>query len=186
MTHTTLVKFAPIYSLERRNDPKWNREGRALYASNALRFKPGLSEVPLLIDHQDDRRIGTVSKIFTMDWTDGPWWAALATIDNEPPAWMRRYETKCSFRIATYARGSFTDAELVRGALVSEVSVLSPGTQPAEPLAQVLSVRRSEAPKPTVRTHAPYVDPAQRAAQDAARARGSIIRWNTGKVLGVR
>ena len=45
MSHTTLIKFAPIYSLERHNDPKWNRPGRALYASNALRFAPGKTEV---------------------------------------------------------------------------------------------------------------------------------------------
>lgn len=120
MSHTTLVKFAPIDTLERHNDPRWNKAGRALYTSNALRFRPGITEVPLLVDHHDDRRIGTVTQIFRMDWTDGPWWAALATIDGTPPPWMRRYHTKCSFGLATTSRGSFTDAELVMAALVSD------------------------------------------------------------------
>ena len=185
VSHTALVKFAPVYTLERHNNSAWNRPGRALYTSNALRFKPGLIEVPLLINHQDDHRIGTVTRIFTMDWTDGPWWVALATIDGTPPAWMRRYDTKCSFRIATYARGSFTDAELVRGALVSEVSVLSPGTEPAEPLAQVLSVRPTEM-KPAisraVASAVRNVDPSVRHAQEDAARRGVLYRPAIGQV----
>jgi hypothetical protein len=45
--HTALIKVAPIRTLERHNDPDWNRPGRTLYGSHALRFlrtaRPSLS-----------------------------------------------------------------------------------------------------------------------------------------------
>ena len=62
------------------------------------------------------------------------------------PAWLRNYETKASFGFSADQRGLFTEAETIAGALVNEVSILSPGTKPAEPLARVMLVKRSTVP----------------------------------------
>jgi hypothetical protein len=70
MSHTALVKFAPIFTLERFDDHAWNRPGRTLYERGAFQFLPGKTTVPLLVDHEDSREIGTVHELFRMDWID--------------------------------------------------------------------------------------------------------------------
>ena len=54
------IQFAPIASLERLNDPAWNRADRTLYDSGSLSFMPGRTEIPLLIDHDEARQVGVV------------------------------------------------------------------------------------------------------------------------------
>ena len=71
MTYTAVIRVAPIRTLERRNDPAWTRPGRRLYDSNARRFLPIHTTVPLLVDHDDDREIGYVSEIARFEDTTG-------------------------------------------------------------------------------------------------------------------
>ena len=63
--------------------------------------------------------------------------------------------------------------------MVTEVSLLSPGNQPAEPGAKVWHIERTPAAAPTTAARAPageaYYEPP-----------GKIIRRNIGQVLGVR
>ena len=82
MTHTATIMFAPLHSLERHNDPTWNREGRTLYEPKAIRMLPGVTEIPLLVDHREDRQVGTVDMIYRLPWTDGDWMVASARIDE--------------------------------------------------------------------------------------------------------
>ena len=140
------IMFAPLHTLERHNDPAWNREGRSLYEQKAFRFRPGVTEISLLVDHDRERQVGTVDLVHRMEWTDGPWMVARATV-TDPPGWLRTNDTKASFAFNALARGTFTTCEHVMEALINEVSILSPGKQPAEPLARVLSLR---AVKPAV------------------------------------
>lgn len=147
MSHTATIRFAPVHTFERHNDPRWNRPGRCLYTSGSLKFMPGVSEVPLLVDHKKDRQVGTVDMIWKGEWVDGPWYFARAAIDK-PPAWLRKCDTKASFGLLPYERRTYTEGELLAGALVTEISILSPGTLPAEPLACVERLARTEAPKP--------------------------------------
>jgi hypothetical protein len=148
MTHVALIKFAPLHTLERRNDPRWTRPGRTLYEPGALKFLPSVSEIPLLVDHDYSRRVGTVHELFRMEWIDGPWICARATVDD-PPAWLRKHDTKASFEHRTYDRSTFYP-DLIRRALVSEVSILSPSVKPREPLAQVVHLRESVAAPPPI------------------------------------
>jgi hypothetical protein len=55
-THTALIMIAPLHTLERHNDPAWNRPDRMLYEAGSLMFMPGVSEVPLLVDHNHQAR----------------------------------------------------------------------------------------------------------------------------------
>jgi hypothetical protein len=64
VSHSALIKFAPLHTLERHNAPRWNRPDRYLFEAGSLQFAPGISEVPLLINHDDARRIGTVHELF--------------------------------------------------------------------------------------------------------------------------
>jgi hypothetical protein len=200
MSHTALIRFAPLTTLERVNDERWKRPGRTMYDHGALTFAPGKSSVPLLVDHAKEREIGVVHTLTRYEDTDGPWLAAIAEI-TELPCWLRKYESKASF--GYLPAGTSNDVfgcEIARRGLVTEVSVLSPGCKPAEPLAQVLTLNPTETPKTSVaRVHAPVPaaaggvvhdwaprEPQALAWADEARRRGSVVRIGTGHVLGVR
>jgi hypothetical protein len=147
VSHTCVVKFAPIFTAERFNDAAWNRPGRTMYERHAFQFLPGKTTAPLLIDH--DREIGTVESMFLMDWVDGPWMCAKATVDAGAPTWLQR-GARASFEYRSLDTREYnirgTKADVVAKAMVSEVSVLSPSTKPAEPLAAVLSYRPADPP----------------------------------------
>jgi hypothetical protein len=101
MSHEAIIKFAPIFTLERFNDPKWARPGRTMYEPGAFRFGPSedpfvdKETVPLLIDHDPEREIGTVRDLWKWGWIDGPWVFASATLTDVPP-WLER-GTRVSF-----------------------------------------------------------------------------------------
>jgi hypothetical protein len=149
MSHTALIKFAPIFTIERFDDPAWNRPGRLMYEARALRFLPGEESVPLVVDHEESSVVGTVhAPMFKMDWIDGPWICARATV-NTPPSWLER-GTRASFDFRAPDRRKInihgTCAEVIAWAVVREVSVLSAAKKPVEPLAEVLSYSPSEEP----------------------------------------
>jgi hypothetical protein len=145
MSHEAIIKFAPVFTLDRFNDPKW-RPDRRMYYPGALRFLPGTEAVPLIVDHDDDREIGTVQKLHKWDWPGGPWIFASATV-TAPPPWLKR-GTRVSFGSKVIDRRDVSireyQADVVALAFVEEVSVLSPSVQPAEPCAEVLSFRSIE------------------------------------------
>ena len=58
MSHTALIRFAPLTTLERVNDDRWKDRGRTMYDPGGLTFAPSKDSVPLLVNH--DRR--------TRDW----------------------------------------------------------------------------------------------------------------------
>jgi hypothetical protein len=139
---SALIKIAPIVSTERVNDPTWTRPGRVLFWSGSLSFLPGRSTIPLVIDHDVSRQVGTVHDLFTMDWIDGPWICARATLDN-PPGWLKPYTTRASF-----GRLDVSESERVSRAFVKEVT-LCLATEPNEPGAELVSLKRTEATQST-------------------------------------
>ena len=146
MTFTSLIKFAPLTTLERVNDPRWSRPGRTMYDAGALTLLPGRPSVPVLVNHDKTRVIGAVTSLTRFEDVDGPWLAALAQITDRPP-WLER-GCRCSFGYGPAGTGQFAGCEILRRGVVTEVSVLSPGVEPAEPLAQVLTIHPTETPKP--------------------------------------
>ena len=112
-----------------------------LYAAGALRPHPAwnLSDIPIRVDHiKDAPPIGWVTALRTDDcWTGGMWQWIHAEI-NDPPAWLRK-GTPVSISRAAYDTSTHTGGNwpLIRKALLTEVSILSPGHKPAHPRAQV-------------------------------------------------
>ncbi|MGH3079405.1 MAG: hypothetical protein ACRDPZ_14650 [Gaiellaceae bacterium] len=94
MNYTAFIRFAPLTTLERVNDPAWKRRGRTMYDHGALTLAPGRTSAPLLVDH--GRRIGTVHTLTRYEDTDDPWLACIAEI-ADLPGWLRKYDTKASF-----------------------------------------------------------------------------------------
>ena len=69
------IMFAPLHTLERHNDPAWNREGRSLYEQKAFRFRPGVTEISLLVDHDRERQVGTVDWSTAWNGPTAPGWS---------------------------------------------------------------------------------------------------------------
>jgi hypothetical protein len=150
MTHTAAIKIAPCFTIERFEDSAW-RSDRTMYESGSLRFLPSKDTVPLLVNHDEEWEIGVVHELFKMDWVDGPWIVARCTVEN-PPSWMQRHR-RASFGFKLLRRREANirgmKADVIAGAIVTEVSVLSESVEPAEPAASVLSFRPMEA-KPSL------------------------------------
>lgn len=184
MSHEVIIKFAPVFTLERFNDPTW-RPDRRMYEPGALKFLPTRDTVPLIVDHDDDREIGTVQKLHRWDWIDGPWIFASATV-TAPPPWLKR-GTRVSFGSKIVSRRDVSireyNADVVALAFVEEVSVLSPSVQPREPCAEVLSIRPIEK-KPTS-SPAAVTTTSNRAAAGEVLGGQRIFRRNIGQVLAV-
>ena len=177
--HTARIRVAPIQTLERRNDPHGTRPGRRLYQPGALFFLPTRTTVSLFIDHDDDREIGYVREIVRMEESTGPWLVGRAVV-TDPTAWLRR-GTAASLGSKILHRSSCYD-DLVHSAIVAEISVLSPGVKPAEPLAQVTLLERvGPASSPAARPSSP-----DRAAGEVIYGGQLIRRPGIVRVLGVR
>jgi hypothetical protein len=201
-TWQTTIKVAPIVSLARVNSPDWRRADRQMYASlDALRFMPNRTTAPLLVDHDPDCEIGTVTGLWRFQALDGPWICADATLHEPPEAWMKRGRG-VSFGSKPYGRraATFTGPEdqVVTAAFLEEVSVIL-ALSPREPLAEVLSVRETE-PVAIVGRDRSFTAQARASsagrtaanppawlakAQTEAAKKGHIVRAS-GRVLGVR
>jgi hypothetical protein len=135
-----LIAFAPLVTLQRVNDPAWQH--RTMYDPSALTLAPGHTSAPVLVNHDERRAVGTVDRLVRHEDVDGPWLACLATIDRSP-GWLQR-DTRVSFGYKPAGRGEAFGCEITRRGLITEVSLLSPDQQPAEPLARVLSIQPAE------------------------------------------
>jgi hypothetical protein len=173
VSKSALVMIAPVFTCERFNDPAWARPGRTMYAPGSLKLLPNKTSVPLLVDHDEEREIGVVHRFGMIDWNDGPWIYASATVDD-PPSWLER-RAPASFCHHPYDRREVTirdrSAEVVYATFVDEVSVLSRANTPAEPRAHAWVFDEPTKPSPVEVIHHP--------------PGGVLVRRNLGKVLAV-
>ena len=181
MTYEANIKIAPIFTCERFNTPAWTRPGRWLY--ERLDFLPGRETAQLLVDHDPDREVGVVNHLWRWDWTDGPWVVANVTV-TDPPCWLKR-GTRASFAFGVVQRRHLdiagTQAEVIARGLVREVSLLSPGTDPAEPRAEVLGLRQ------VARAESVPTPARSEPAGEVFYGGGSVIRRPAGgHIIGVR
>jgi len=179
MTYEIAVKVAPVFTGDRFEDPAWR--DRIMYRSDALLFRG--RPVPLVVNHDKSRQLGEIAKIYKLD-DDGPWLVGIGTMTGERPEWLKR-GTPASLRCYPLFRRDVVirerRADVIAKALLDEISVLSPGNEPGEPLARVLLLRESPV---AVR------DTSGRASaggEGEVFYGGPIIRRpNIGRVLGVR
>lgn len=135
----------------------------------------------LLIDHDDDRPIGRVHDLFELEDVDGWWWAVRVTVD-EKPWWLGR-GTRASWRVRPIHRAALGHSERVLKGWIDQVSVLSPGVEPAEPFAQVMSLRESD--EPAARS-SPAVAPGGLAAGEVIYGNGQLVRRYFPTAITVR
>jgi hypothetical protein len=134
VTYDACITIGPLFdgALE-------NRPGRCVYQRGGLKL---LREVvPVLVDHDDSRPVGLVRELWEFQDVDGPWLVAHAEI-SDPPAWLKT-GTKASVAFSNLHDQHVNEWRRILRGLVTEVSILSPGVLPAEPLAQVVLLRET-------------------------------------------
>lgn len=176
MTHDVLIRLARLINADALRDIDDGKIPAQRYVQRGgLRLRE--EGVPLLVDHDRSRRVGTVYRVLEFADTTGLWVWAKATVED-PPGWLRA-GTRASY-------GSHAIHQSDRGwkhsSFVSEVSVLSSDHEPVEPLACVARLERS--------TSSPAAGTSDRlAAGDTViyhQPGERIVRYGVGKVLGVR
>jgi hypothetical protein len=171
MTKRALIRVAPsatgnlLLSDARRED-------RIVF--DTMKLNPNRVDWPVLVDHDPDQVVGQVLDLFRMD--DVPpfdQWLTVRCQITEPPAWLKK-STPASFGYFPVQRSQVNGWEIVRRGYVNEVSVLSPGTRPAEDLARVCLLRDDD------------LGGYDRQAGDVVINGGATItRYGIGQVLGV-
>jgi hypothetical protein len=184
VSHTALIKVGQLVTLSVLLDPGSVRAGRELYQRGGLQLLQG---APLLVDHEDGRKVGSVDELLEFPDTDGDWLVARCTV-TEPPEWLRQGTTKASVGLASLSRQKVGAWERVLRGLVSEVSILSPSVQPREPRARVVLLRETpaQAPERTIDTTVDTEAIVAQARADQRHPAGLLIRPGIGQVLGVR
>lgn len=129
MSRRALVHIGRIYT----GDPI--PDGQKRYGRNGMKLAPWVESVPVLVDHDEARRIGTVERLDIFDdASTGLWLTASCTLYPDAPAWIRK-GTGASFGHKLTYRSSFVDGWL-HGGYVEEVTVCREQV-PREPLARV-------------------------------------------------
>ena len=173
MNHTAVIKIGPLVTANALRHPCSVRAGRKLYQRGALEFL-SVTGVPLLVDHDTSRQVGTVHELINFPDTDGEWIAARATITDKPE-WLKR-GTRASFEFASLQDQQVGGWSRVLRGLVSEVTILSPGVRPLEPRAQVALLYRTTEAKPRATVATSSEPHWLRDAQIEAAGRGRLIR----------
>ena len=168
MTWTSMIRFAPLTTLDRINDERWAKP-RTLYDSGGLTLFPKTT-VRLTVDHHDDQVIGTVREIFRHEDTDGPWLACIATITDRPNWLKPNNPVSFSFISASINRDAF-GCEILRRGLISEVSVLHE-EHAGRAVGEAVDAPRDQAAPAA--DNCLDVDPQLRRAHEDARRRGVL------------
>jgi hypothetical protein len=88
MSHKAVIRIAEVVAGDVLRDPEAIPAGRELVQRGALRLIS--DDVPLIVDHDRDQRIGVVNELVEWPMVDGLWLAARVTITEPLPGWLRR------------------------------------------------------------------------------------------------
>jgi hypothetical protein len=111
------------------------------------------ANVPLLLDHDEAKRIGTVDELVTFDDVDGRWLCARAAIYPDAGRWVRK-GSPASFKSALLHESSFVPG-YIYGAYVQEVSILQAEKPARTRRPPHTHLRTREAGTPSHRSGAP-------------------------------
>jgi hypothetical protein len=140
MTVVAILRAAPVVGFAEMDEPIEHFEA---YAPDALYPRPGteLRDVPVRVDHDKSASIGWVTalRVAPAEWGGPPGrWQYVHVEIDDPPVWLRRGTPVSISRAAHSSRTPWgADWLHVQKAILTEVSLLSPGHEPAHPAACV-------------------------------------------------
>jgi hypothetical protein len=146
MSVAAVLRFTPVY------DPRiLEVQGlaRDVMVQRGALEKIGDDETTrVLVNHDPGRQVGTVREIYIAPTVDGgvvrDWYFASVRLDD-PPDWLARHGAVSWGYKALQTQDVKGSLRLLR-ALITEVSILSPSTAPAESLARVCLVGETSSP----------------------------------------
>jgi hypothetical protein len=182
MTTRAILRFTPVYDPAMLHDPKLARA--LMVQRGALETIGHDQRIPVVVDHNEANMVGRVRELFIAPDVAGgvtqDWYMASCELDS-PPGWLKR-NGGVSWSYKTLRAQDVRGSTRLLRALISELSILTPATEPAEPRARVVWVGKADssaAGRPTSERFAAgeviLHDPGVR-----------VIRHNTGRILGVR
>lgn len=128
-----LIRLVPVMTKSELMTPETGR--RSMLQSGAL--IPLSLETPLVIDHDEDRRVGRVLEFYEADDSGGGRWTWARCEVTDAPGWLRR-GGGCSWGYHVLQEQAMPGGwTRVLRAVIREVSILSPSVEPAEPRARV-------------------------------------------------
>ena len=130
MSGPSLLRFAAVFD----TDPKLARS--RMVQRGALETLTRDQEIPVVVDHDMSRQVGTVRELFVApDYQGGDWyWASVELTD--PPGWLKRDGAVSWSHVPLREQDVNGTTRLLRG-IIKEISILSPTVQAAEPRARV-------------------------------------------------
>lgn len=175
-----VVRLGRIYAREGPGDIP---AGLLRYGRGGMKLAPWLETVPLLQDHHEGKRVGTVTDFATFNFADGDWLCARTEIYPDVD-WVKK-GVPASFKCALLNQSSFVDGYMY-GGIVTEVSLLRE-EKPAEPGARVVLLYEPEPVRARAQRQQPdELDPKQLRYIEERRQQRILVRPNIGQVLGVR
>jgi hypothetical protein len=136
--YRTVIRLGPLFTADALERAKRDEilPGRWYYNHGGLKLLP---DAAVLVNHDDEQRVGTVDELDRFDDGQGEWLIARCTIFDAPP-WLTK---------TTCASIGFTEVQSVplgRGTrfgygFVQEVSLVSPSKKPREGAARILLLR---------------------------------------------
>jgi hypothetical protein len=173
-----ILRFAAAWDTRFVDDPTLRRE--LMVDRGALIPTNRDNSVPVVVDHDMNRQIGVVRGIHVYPAVlpggkVSDWYHASVEL-NDVPGWLRR-DGSVSWGHRCLHEMELAGVNLLKRALIDEISVLTPARQPKEPLARVCwvgepSAARTSSDRPT--------------DGEVFHGGGLIRRPGIGQVLGVR
>lgn len=160
MTWEAALRFTPAYDGGAFDDDAPGERPALVVTHDAIKQRHSSKPTPVVIDHDEDRVIGYVKNTWVSKDVDfgtrvRNWWFAGVELD-EHPEWLKRGSAVswCYHPLHTYQPWG-DGPEVMTSALLREISVLSPGVEPAEKLARVAYVKELPAELPAARKPEP-------------------------------
>jgi hypothetical protein len=163
VSRPALLRFAPVFDARIVDDPKLARSVM-VEGAGALDRVSRHEPLPVLVDH--DREVGRVRDIFAAPHTDGRRWLFASVELDECPTWLKR-DGGVSWSYRVLFDQDVRGTQRLLRAIIDEVTLVSPGFVPVEPLARVAWVGEPE-PSP---------------AATADRAAGGEVLYGDGKLV---
>lgn len=178
MSFSALLRFAPVYDGSRiLTEPRLVR--KLMVERGALEKVKREEPIPVVIDHDPERQVGTVREIFIApDVSYGgvvaDWYHASVEL-TDAPGWLKRNGgvswSYGALRTRETLPPEVGESTVLARGFIHEVSILTPSTKPAEPLACVVWFGEERSSRAV--------------AGEVIYGGRAVIRRNTGTVLAV-
>ena len=154
MSYEALLRFAPAYDTRHFDEDAPGPRPELVVSHDALKKAKRNVPTPVVVDHDPGRVVGHVNSVYVATDVDygtrvRRWFFAACEL-SEKPDWLKRgcaaSWSYCPLHTYKPYVARAADTTVLTSCLFKEVSLLTPSTAPAEPLARVMYVKPKSSP----------------------------------------